>query len=207
MVVEHGADIQEPHPVARQHPVASGRARETEDVSGLSAFHPDLQPATERVALEQHLDFCRQAVVVRVDDLDDDRASRQPLPATRLTVGGIVKHLAWVEDRWFVGKLLGQPLPEPWRSAPLADEPDWPFESSRDDTVSDVVALYGAACQRSRDAAAGYDSLDAVAAVVSFGKSPVTLRWLLVHMVNETAWHLGHLDLLRDGLGAPPAPH
>lgn len=175
-------------------------------MSDLSAFHPDLQPATERVALEQHLDFCRQAVVVRIHDLDGESASRQPLPATKLTVGGIVKHLAWAEDRWFVGKLLGKPLPEPWRSAPLADEPDRPFESSRNDTVTDVVALYNAACQRSRDAAARYDSLDAVAAVISFGLKPVTLRWLLVHMINETAWHLGHLDLLRDGLGAPPAP-
>ena len=67
------------------------------------------------------------------------------------------------------------------------------------------MALYFDACQRSRDAVARYDSLDAIAAVISFGQAPVTLRWLLVHMVQETAWHLGHLDLLRDGLGAPPA--
>jgi uncharacterized damage-inducible protein DinB len=175
-------------------------------VSDLSAFYPDLQPATERVALEQHLDFCRRAVVARIEDLDHQTASRKPLPATQLTVGGVVKHLAWAEDRWFVGKLLGQPLPEPWRSAPLADEPDWPFESSCHDSVGDLVALYGDACQRSRDAAARHDSLDAAAVVISFGQAPVTLRWLLVHMIQETAWHLGHLDLLRDGLGAPLAP-
>lgn len=175
-------------------------------MSDLSAFYPDLQPANERVALEQHLDFCRRAVVTRIDDLDDESASRQPLPATNLTVGGVVKHLAWAEDRWFVGKLLGEPLPEPWLSAPLADEPDWPFASSRDDSVSDLVGLYGDACQRSRDAIARYDALDTIAAVISFGRAPVTLRWLLVHMIQETAWHLGHLDLLRDGLGAPPAP-
>jgi Protein of unknown function (DUF664) len=103
-------------------------------VSDLSSFYPDLQPASERVVLEQNPDFCRRAVVARIEDLDDGGASRKPLPATQLTVGGVVKHLAWAEDRWFVGKLLGQPLPEPWRSAPLADEPDWPFESSRDDS-------------------------------------------------------------------------
>ncbi|HZA74776.1 MAG TPA: SAM-dependent methyltransferase [Acidimicrobiales bacterium] len=125
---------------------------------------------------------------------------------TTLAAAGVVKHLAWAEDRWFVGKLLGKPLPEPWRSAPMADEPDLPFESSRDDSVADVVAPYGDACQRSRVAAGRYDSLDAVAAVISFGQAPVTLRWLLVHMINETAWHLGHLDVFRDGLGAPPAP-
>lgn len=165
---------------------ATGRG-ETGDVSDVSAFYPDLQPATERVALQQYLEFGRRAVVLRIDDLDDDSAARQPLPATTLTVGGTVKHLAWVEDRWFVGKLLGQPLPEPWRSAPMADEPDWPFESSRNDSVADVVALYRDACQRSRDAVARYDSLDAVDAAISFGRAPVTLRWLMVHMVQETA--------------------
>jgi Protein of unknown function (DUF664) len=91
--------------------------------------------------------ICRSAVVARIEDLDHETASRKPLPATQLTVGGVVKHLAWAEDRWFVGKLLGQPLPEPWRSAPLTDEPDWPFESSCDDLVGDLVALYGDACQ------------------------------------------------------------
>lgn len=166
----------------------------------------DLQPPTERAALEQHLDFCREAVVARIADLDDESASRQPLPATNFTVGGVVKHLAWAEDRWFVGKLMGLPLPEPWRSAPLADHPDWRFESGRDDSVTDVVTLYRGACQRSRDAAAGYDSLDAIAAEIS-GQARVTLRWLLLHMVEEAAWHLGHLDLLRDGLGVPPAAH
>jgi uncharacterized damage-inducible protein DinB len=178
---------------------------QTDLVSDLPGFYPDLQPPTERVALAQRLDFCRSAAVARIYDLDDERASRQPLPATNLTVGGVVRHLAWAEDRWFVGKLRGLPLPEPWRSAPMADQPDWPFESSRDDAVADVVALYREACQRSREAAGRYDSPDAVAAVVSFGRSPVTLRWLLVHVIEETAWHLGHLDLLRDGLGAPPA--
>jgi uncharacterized damage-inducible protein DinB len=162
-------------------------------VSDLSAFYPDLQPPTERAALEQRLDFCRSAAVARIKDLNDERASKQPLPATNLTVGGVVKHLAWAEDRWFVGKLLGLPLP------------DWPLESSRDDSVADLVALYRQARQRSREAAGRYDSLDAVAAVVSFGQSAVALRWLLVHMIEETAWHLGHLDLLRDGLGVPPA--
>jgi uncharacterized damage-inducible protein DinB len=125
-------------------------------VSDLSAFYPNLQPASERVALDEHLDLCRRAVVARIENLDDETASRKPLPATQLTIGRLVKHLAWAEDRWFVGKLLGQRLPEPWRSAPPDDEPDWPFESSRDDTVGDLVALYRAACQRSRDAAARY---------------------------------------------------
>ena len=122
------------------------------------------------------------------------------LEATDLTVGGVVKHLAWVEDLWFRAKLLGVDLPEPWASAPLSDDRDWPFHSAQFDSVDYLVALYSAACERSRVVATRFDSLDAVAAVPSFGKGPVNLRWILIHMIDETACHVGHLDLLRDAI-------
>ena len=172
----------------------------------LSGYWPDLQPATERDSLEQHLDFCRAAAAARLEDLSDDQAATRPLPGSDLTIGGVIKHLAWVEDRWFTGKLLGRSLPEPWRSAPLATQPGWPFESAGDDAAEGLLQLYGEACARSREVACRFESLDGVAAEPSFGMGPVTLRWLYVHMVQETAWHLGHLDLLRGGLGVPPGP-
>ena len=68
------------------------------------------------------------------------------------------------------------------------------------DTGDEVLELYAAACTRSRDAVAQCDSLGRVAAVTSFGRGPVNLRWILVHMIDETARHAGHLDLLRDSL-------
>lgn len=164
--------------------------------------HPDLQPPEERTALEQRLDHHRELVVAAFAGLDHAQASRRALPATDLTVIGIVKHLAWTEDRWFQHKFLGHDLPEAWAAA-SPGESDWPFESSSEDTIDHVVALYRAACARSRDAAAGAP-LDTAAALVSFGKGPVNLRWLLVHMIDETARHLGHIDLLRDALAADP---
>jgi uncharacterized damage-inducible protein DinB len=82
----------------------------------------------------------------------------------------------------------------------LAEDRDWPFHSSQHDSVDEVLSLYAAACARSRAAAGRFDSLDAVAAVPSFGKGPVNLRWILVHMIDETARHAGHLDLLRDAI-------
>jgi hypothetical protein len=66
-----------------------------------------------------------------------------------------------------------------------------------DDTVAGIVQLYSSACSRSRAALARCDSLDRVAAVPSFGIGPVNLRWILIHMIDETARHTGHLDLLR----------
>lgn len=165
-------------------------------------MYPDLR-ADDRKTLEQFLDFYRAVVVAKVVDLTDVQASARPLPATDLTIGGIVKHLAHAEDRWFQGKLLGDQLPEPWRSAPMADDPDWPFRSSREDSVDGLVALYSDACERSRATAGQFDSLAAAAAVPSFGKGPVNLRWLFVHMIDETARHAGHLDLLRDAIDGP----
>ncbi len=165
-----------------------------------SAWNPDLQPGDERTALEQRLDQYRQIVITKLADLDQAQASARALHATDLTVGGIVKHLAWVEDRWFQERLLGAEPPEPWASAPLAEDPDWPFHSSDQDSVEALISLYSSACARSRAAAARFDSFDAVAAVPSFGKGPVNLRWILVHMIDETARHAGHLDLLRDAI-------
>jgi Protein of unknown function (DUF664) len=169
-------------------------------MSDPSSSYPELRPADERTALERFLDHYRNIVTGKLADLETAQASAHALEATDLTVGGIVKHLAWAEDRWFQGRLLGLELPEPWASAPLAEDPDWPFHSSQHDSVNEVLSLYAAACARSRAAAGRFDSLDAVAAVPSFGKGPVNLRWIFVHMIDETARHAGHLDLLRDAI-------
>jgi hypothetical protein len=81
-----------------------------------------------------------------------------------------------------------------------AKDPDWPFHSSRRDSVDEVLSLYSHACARSRATAGRFDSLDAVAAAPSYGKGPANLRWILVHMIDETARHACHLDLLRDAI-------
>ncbi len=167
--------------------------------TGIGETYPELR-ANERTTLEQFLDQWRCIVRAKLADLDEAQATARVLAATDLTVGGIVKHLAWAEDRWFQEKLLGMFLPEPWASAPLAEDPDWPFHSSQHDSVEELLALYDNACARSRAAASRFDSLDSTAAVRSFGKGSVSLRWIFVHMIDETARHAGHLDLLRDAI-------
>src|SRR5437762_986270 len=139
-------------------------------MSDLSAWHPDLRPSDERTALTQFLDLYRDTIVAKVTGLDQQQANARVLPSTNLTAAGIVKHLAWTEDLWFQAKMLGADLPEPWASAPLVTDPDWPFHSSRFDPVEAVVSLYADACARSRSAVAQFDSLDSVASVASCGK-------------------------------------
>lgn len=159
----------------------------------------DLQPDDERTALVQQLDQYRAIVVAALVDVPWAQASAWLLPATDLTIAGIVKHLAWAEDRWFQGRLLGSAMPPPWDAAG-ADDPDAAMRLAPGDSAEGIVDLYVAACDRSRATAAGCWSLDQVAAVPSFGRGPVNLRWILVHLIDETARHAGHLDLLRDAL-------
>lgn len=159
--------------------------------------YPDLR-ADERTTLEQFLDHYRNTIVRIFAGLASDKAAMRVLPATNMTAGGIVKHLASVEDNWFQRDLLGVDLPEPWASAPSVK--DWPFHSAGEETVDDLLALYREACERSRAAAASFGSLDSTAARPSFGKGPVSLRWIYVHMIDETARHAGHLDLMHDAI-------
>src|SRR5262245_10705920 len=168
-------------------------------VAAADVPQPDLQPGDERTALVQRLDQYRAIAAAALAGLRWEGASTHLLPATDLTVAGIVKHLAWAEDRWFQGRLLGVPMPAPW-DAPGADDPDQAMRLASDDTVAGIVELYASACSRSRAALARCGSLDHVAAVPSFGVGPVNLRWILGHMADETAHHAGHLDLLRDCL-------
>jgi hypothetical protein len=173
-------------------------------VAGAETEHPDLLPEDERTALVQRLDHYRAIAAAALRDLAWEEASTPLLASTNLTIAGIVKHLAWAEDRWFQGRLLGTRMPPPW-DLPGADDPDQAMRLTPGDSVAGIVALYASACERSRSVLATCDSLSQVAAVPSFGIGPVNLRWILVHMIDETARHVGHLDLLRDCLGSQPA--
>ena len=156
--------------------------------------------AAERTTLEQFLDFHRAGVEKTLDGLTDEEASARILPATDLTVGGLVKHLAAMEDLWFSHKLLDAPSAEPWRSAPFDQDPDWEFHSAAENSVAEVRELYLDACEASRRITERCESLDVLAARASFGEQLVSLRWIYLHMIEETAQHRGHLDLLLDAV-------
>jgi uncharacterized damage-inducible protein DinB len=161
--------------------------------------YPDVT-AGERESLEQFLDFHRAGVLRTLDDLTDAEAAAQVLAATDLTAGGIVKHLAAVEDLWFSHKLFDVPSAEPWRSAPFDQDPDWEFHSAAGNSVAELRELYRSACEASRRNTGGFESLDVLAVRGSFGGQSVSLRWIYLHMIEETAQHRGHLDLLLDAI-------
>jgi uncharacterized damage-inducible protein DinB len=176
-------------------PPAAGRCGQTVRVNG----YPEVVVG-ERLMVEQFMNFHRAAVVRTLDEVTDEEAAAQVLPATDLTVGGIVKHLAAMEDLWFSHKLLDVRSAEPWRSAPFNEDPDWEFHSAAEDSVDELRALYLSSCEASRRVTARFDSLDVLAARPSFGDKVVSLRWIYLHMIEETAQHRGHLDLLLDAI-------
>ena len=188
----------EPHPLLLEYSL-----RENSPMAP-NALHADLQPANERSGLTQRLDEERRAIVAQASDLTIDELHARPLAATDLSVGRIVKHLAFTEDRWFQHKLLGLELPEPWRAIDASEVHDWSFHSADHNDLQDILGFYDTACQRSRDATAACASMETLAIHPSFDKKPVNLRWLLAHMIDETAHHSGHIDLIRDSLGRPP---
>jgi uncharacterized protein DUF664 len=106
-------------------------------------------------------------------------------------VAGLVSHLRWVEQSWFENVMLGGPDLGPWTE----DDPDRDFKVPGV-PLTRLLEEYERQCERSREIAAALE-LDTEAAIER-KRGRVTLRWLLVHMIEETARHNGHLDLLRE---------
>jgi uncharacterized damage-inducible protein DinB len=171
-------------------------------ISGMNRIDPH-ETGDELTLLTQYLDYHRATLVQKVSGLDRQQL-RATVGASELTLAGLVKHLALVEDTWFTVRLIGSPAPEPWASAPWDDDQDWEFHSAVDDEPADLLALYAAACDRSRAATtevAASGGLDALSARTGgHGRGHINLRWILLHMLEETARHNGHADLIRESI-------
>ena len=141
----------------------------------------------EKTSLRASLDRHRDAVLWKLEGLDEEQA-RRPLVPSGTSLLGLVKHLAGVEYQWFC-HTYGVPT-EPLETDPVADT-----TPSAGESIGDVVAFYRRACAAA-DAVLDERSLDDVG-TAWFGKQ-VSLRRVLVVMVEETARHAGHMDVLRE---------
>ena len=151
----------------------------------------------ELTLLSQFLDYHRATLVWKVSGLDRQQLGTRLEPSA-LTLAGLVKHMALVEDSWFGQVLLGRDEVEPWASVDWDDDPDWEFRTAVDDDPDALLALYTDACERSRAAVAEVGDLDRLAAKRSRSGEQFNLRWIMLHMIEETARHNGHADLLRE---------
>lgn len=150
-------------------------------------------------ALLGFLDYQRSTLAWKVRGLDRGGLTATAA-ASSMTLGGLLKHMAYVEDHWFQRVLAGQPSAPPWDTVDWAADHDWEWHSAADDTPDQLVTLWQAAIERSRihvARALSDGGPDHVAAAEAHGVRP-NLRWILLHMIEEYARHNGHADLLRE---------
>ncbi len=146
--------------------------------------------ADEKDTLVAFLDWYRDNLLRKVEGLDREALTRRLVPSAT-TLLGIVKHLAYVERGWFQNTFLGQTLYRPPRTA--ADDAEFRIED--DETVDSIIGFYQEEVARSREIVAGA-ALDDHARRQD--RRDYTLRWIMVHMIEETARHVGHADILRE---------
>ncbi|MGW5350183.1 DinB family protein [Streptomyces sp. NPDC004031] len=155
----------------------------------------DLPPTgDERTTLTTFLDYARDTAREKCEGATDEHGRGAPLPGSPLmTLSGVINHLRWVEHWWFDVIFLGEEDRGPWTD----EDPDREFTVDLGLPLADVLAAYAADAERHRATAAAH-SLDDLARRPIRDGSHVNLRWVLMHLVEETARHNGHLDILRE---------
>jgi Protein of unknown function (DUF664) len=147
----------------------------------------------ERETLEGFLDWYRAVVERKVDGLTLDDAKRVMTP-TGMSALGVLKHLGWVERGWFRETFAGEGV----EAIDMEGDNSAEFAIGSDDTIESVIAFYRAEVDESRRVSSDAPSLDALSAKETRYREQVSLRWIMVHMLEETARHAGHLDLMRE---------
>ena len=148
------------------------------------------------------LEFQRATLAWKCSGLGAD-GLRATTAASSMTLGGMLKHLAYVEDVWFNAMLHGRTPHPPWDSVDWKADRDWDWHSADEDSPEQLLGIWRDAVERSRSlvgealADGGLDQL--ARRTWPDGRAP-SLRWILVHMVEEYARHNGHADLLRESV-------
>ncbi len=159
------------------------------DVTPVARSRP-IQHGSERTILESMLDFYRATVVHKVAGLTDSQAFTAAVSPSTLTPATVVKHLTGTERYWFSIDFADLDVTRPWTDDDLHSN----FRIEPRDTLATIVADYVEECEQSRRAVEDAHLDDAARA----DGMDFSLRYAMVHMIQETARHCGHLDLLRE---------
>jgi hypothetical protein len=157
---------------------------------------------TETEQLLGTLDRLRATFRWKADALDHAGLAAR-IPSSTLTLGGLLKHLAAVEDHHFTVKLTGDPVGAPWDATGWDGSNDWELESAVDDDPAELDALWDGAVERARArvaAALDRGGLDQPVAMAHPDGRHANLRRLLCDMIEEYGRHTGHADLIRESV-------
>jgi uncharacterized damage-inducible protein DinB len=155
--------------------------------------------ASETATLTAYLAFQRETVLVKTEGLTREQLGRAHPPSS-LTLAGLLYHLALVEETWAVQRFSGEPPPEPWAGVDWDATPDWEFERAPALEPDDLRERYRQATRRTDAVVAAAGDLGALSVAPLRNGTRFSLRWMLLHLVEETARHAGHADLLREAI-------
>jgi len=149
--------------------------------------------AQEREMLDAWLDYHRATLAVKCEGLTDDQLRARAVPPSSLSLLGLVRHMGEVERSWFRRVLSGEQAPPRYYSD---ENPDGDFDDVADAGVAEAFGYWRDECAHARERVAAAPSLD----VTGTGRQGegYSLRWIMVHMIEEYARHNGHADLLRE---------
>jgi uncharacterized damage-inducible protein DinB len=150
--------------------------------------------APERVMLEAWLDYHRITLEIKCSGLSPEQLRMRAVPPSSLSLLGLVRHIAEVERNWFRRALANEDAPPYYYSD---DDPDGDFDNVDTADVAEAFATWRAECAHARAVVASFSDLDALGRDEMRPGRP-SVRWVLVHMIEEYARHNGHADLLRE---------
>ena len=148
--------------------------------------------ADERTTLTAFLDWQRDTLAKKCDGLSHEQLRLRSLPPSTLSLLGLVRHMADVERVWFRVRLDNEQVDALYSSE---DDQDGEFDNVDTADVDEAFSSWREECRRAREIATRLD-LDATGRNHETGRV-MSLRWTLVHMIDEYSRHNGHADLLR----------
>jgi hypothetical protein len=149
--------------------------------------------AAEREMLTSFLDCQRATLAVKCAGLTAGQLRLQAVPPSHLSLLGLVRHMAEVERNWFCPVLDGQPMGTIFTQG---FDPEAAFSGAADADAAEAFTVWAAECARARELTAAAPSLDVTGD--RDGRGTFSLRWILIHMIEEYARHNGHADLIRE---------
>jgi uncharacterized damage-inducible protein DinB len=159
--------------------------------------------ASEVDTLRGFLDFHRDTMLMKTEGLNQEQLA-QTHPPSGLTLGGLLKHAALNDDWWFCRVFGGREGEPEWVPDGAFDEDDdWELSSAKDDSPEELRRVFDearAAADAAIDRGLAEDGLETAAVMKSQAGLPMSLRWILLHMIEEYARHNGHADLLREAV-------
>ena len=159
---------------------------------------PDPDGSESRL-LGEYLDYQRETVLLKTEGLTQAQMVQRH-PPSELTLAGLLYHLSLVEENWMEVRFSGLPDRDPWATVDWDADPNWEFRTAEGLRPEDLRDRYREACERTRLVVASAAGLDQMSVQPMRDGRHFSLRWVLLHLIEETARHAGHADFLREAI-------